>query len=114
MSHRQSNLYQKVLQDLHQHGWDSSGRVWHWGSAQGWEQTVLPGQRQAYRCQVSLPQEGWGAEQPPKLKGNKKKTATEEDLTSLNYKLLKEAKEHSATLDAWSSNGKIHHKAEKL
>lgn len=40
-----------------------------------------------------------------KLKGNKKKIATEEDLTSLNYKLLKEAKEHSATLNAWSSNG---------
>ena len=49
-----------------------------------------------------------------KLEGNKKKIATEEDLTSLNYKLLKEAKEHSAILDAWSSNGKNHHKAEKL
>jgi len=42
-----------------------------------------------------------------KLKGNDKKIATGEDLTSLNNKLLKEAKEHSATLDAWSSNGKI-------
>lgn len=42
-----------------------------------------------------------------KLKGNEKKIAIGEDLTSLNYKLLKEAKEHSATLDAWCSNGKI-------
>ena len=41
-----------------------------------------------------------------KLKGSDKKIAIGEDLTSLNYKLLKEAKEHSATLDAWSSNGK--------
>ena len=42
-----------------------------------------------------------------KLKGNTQKIAIGEDLTPLNYKLLKEAKEHSATLDAWSSNGQI-------
>ena len=42
-----------------------------------------------------------------KRKGNKQRIAIGEDLTPLNYKLLKEAKEHSATLDAWSSNGKI-------
>ncbi|XP_076449959.1 flavin-containing monooxygenase 1-like [Babylonia areolata] len=42
-----------------------------------------------------------------KLKGNPQKISIAEDLTSLNFKLLKEAKEHSATLDAWSSRGKI-------
>ncbi|KAL8565687.1 hypothetical protein ACOMHN_056186 [Nucella lapillus] len=30
-----------------------------------------------------------------------------EDLTLLNYKLLKRAEQHSATLSAWASNGKI-------
>lgn len=39
------------------------------------------------------------------LKG--KKISIGEDLTSANYKLLKLAKEHSATMDAWSSNGKV-------
>lgn len=42
-----------------------------------------------------------------RLKGNRQKISISEDLTYLNYKLLTEAKNHSATLDAWSTNGKI-------
>ncbi|KAL8610071.1 hypothetical protein ACOMHN_045469 [Nucella lapillus] len=42
-----------------------------------------------------------------RLKGNAKKISIGEDLTYLNYRLLKDAKQHSATLDAWSSNGKV-------
>ncbi|KAL8575854.1 hypothetical protein ACOMHN_014859 [Nucella lapillus] len=42
-----------------------------------------------------------------RLKGNRQKISIREDLTFPNYKLLTEAKQHSATLDAWSTNGKI-------
>eukprot|EP00745_Piridium_sociabile_P013195 TRINITY_DN19706_c0_g1_i16.p1 TRINITY_DN19706_c0_g1~~TRINITY_DN19706_c0_g1_i16.p1 ORF type:complete len:305 (+),score=50.15 TRINITY_DN19706_c0_g1_i16:138-1052(+) len=41
------------------------------------------------------------------LKGNPGRVAVGEDLTYLNYRLLKDAKQHSATMDAWSSNGKV-------
>lgn len=41
------------------------------------------------------------------LKGNQQKISVAEDLTSLNFKLLKDAQSHSATMQAWSSNGKI-------
>jgi hypothetical protein len=40
-----------------------------------------------------------------KLKG--KNIVVDEDLTYLNYKLLKSAQSHSATLSVWSSNGKV-------
>ena len=40
-----------------------------------------------------------------KLKG--KGFVVDEDLTVLNYKLLKKAQGHSATMSVWSSNGKI-------